>query len=219
MFEKDQIKAILFYLDGTLMDTDDQTVARLAGWLGKLRWRDPERAARWMVMTAETPGNAFITLLDAVGLDRPVRFMANRVSRLWGHRAPAQFEIIVGVQEMLAQVGARYRLAVVSTRGRKDSEAFLAQYGLQDLFEVVVTSESTWRLKPHPAPVLYAAERLGLDPQHCLMVGDTTVDIKSALRAGAWSVGVLCGFGMRRELERVGAHVILDSTADLAAIV
>jgi phosphoglycolate phosphatase len=47
------------------------------------------------------------------------------------------------------------------------------------------------------------------------MVGDTAVDVKSARRAGAWSVAVLCGFGERKELERAGAHLILDSTADL----
>jgi len=41
--------------------------------------------------------------------------------------------------------------------------------------------------------------------------------VKSARRAGAWSVGVLCGFGERAELERAGAHLILDSTADLLA--
>jgi phosphoglycolate phosphatase len=41
------------------------------------------------------------------------------------------------------------------------------------------------------------------------------VDVKSARRAGALSVAVLCGFGERKELERAGAHLILDSTADL----
>jgi phosphoglycolate phosphatase len=47
------------------------------------------------------------------------------------------------------------------------------------------------------------------------MVGDTTVDVKAARRAGAWSAAVLCGFGERQELERAGAHVVLNSTADL----
>ena len=47
------------------------------------------------------------------------------------------------------------------------------------------------------------------------MVGDTTVDIKSARRAGAWSIGVLCGFGEQAELERAGAHMILPATAEL----
>jgi phosphoglycolate phosphatase-like HAD superfamily hydrolase len=48
------------------------------------------------------------------------------------------------------------------------------------------------------------------------MVGDTTADVKSAKRAGAWSAAVLCGFGERHELESCGADIILDSTAELA---
>ena len=47
------------------------------------------------------------------------------------------------------------------------------------------------------------------------MVGDTTVDVHAARRAGAWSVGVLCGFGQRAELARAGAHLVLETTADL----
>jgi phosphoglycolate phosphatase-like HAD superfamily hydrolase len=50
------------------------------------------------------------------------------------------------------------------------------------------------------------------------MVGDTPVDVLSARRAGAWAVGVLCGFGERYELERAGAHVILPCTSDLLSL-
>jgi N-acetyl-D-muramate 6-phosphate phosphatase len=50
------------------------------------------------------------------------------------------------------------------------------------------------------------------------MVGDTTVDILSARRAGAWAIGVLCGFGEERELWRAGAHMVLHTTADLLAL-
>jgi len=46
-------------------------------------------------------------------------------------------------------------------------------------------------------------------------VGDTTVDIRAGRTAGAQTVGVLCGFGARRELERAGADLILPSVADL----
>ncbi|MCD4738271.1 MAG: HAD-IA family hydrolase, partial [Anaerolineae bacterium] len=74
------------------------------------------------------------------------------------------------------------------------------------------------RLKPHAEPVLYAAHELGLSPAQCVLVGDTPVDILSAKRAGAWRVGVLCGFGERPELERCGANLILPSTADLLGI-
>jgi phosphoglycolate phosphatase len=66
--------------------------------------------------------------------------------------------------------------------------------------------------------VRYAAKQLGVSVERCVMVGDTTVDVRSARRAGAQAVAVLCGFGERDELERAGAHVILEHTSQLASL-
>ena len=215
---KDSVDAILFDLDGTLIDTDDQAVEKLAYRLRKLRWPNPNNAARRLVMAAETPGNAFITLLDVFGLDAALKALSDRLLTLRGLRTRANFRIMTGTDGMLNKLRERYRLAVVTTRDRTDTEAFLDQYGLHDHFEVLATSESTWRLKPHPSPVRYAARHLGVVVERCVMVGDTTVDVKSARRAGAWAVAVLCGFGERPELVRAGAHAILDHTAHLPSL-
>ena len=51
-----------------------------------------------------------------------------------------------------------------------------------------------------------------LRPEECLMIGDTTVDILSARKAGAQSIGVLCGFGNEAELRKAGADLILQHT-------
>jgi len=218
MLDKNKVEAILFDLDGTLMDTDDQAAEALTHRLERLRWPHPDRAARRFVMATETPGNALMTLVDMLGLDAPLMAFTDRLRRWRGLRDRSDFRIVAGAEEMLAALHGRYRLAVVTTRGRDSTEAFLAQYGIQGLFETVVTRESTWRLKPHPAPVRYAAQQLGLPAGRCVMVGDTTVDVKSGRRAGAWTVGVLCGFGERQELERAGAHVILEHTSRLSSL-
>jgi phosphoglycolate phosphatase len=59
---------------------------------------------------------------------------------------------------------------------------------------------------------------LGVPAERCVMVGDTTVDVKAARRAGAWAVATLCGFGERDELEQAGAHVILEHTSHLSSL-
>ena len=214
-----EIKAVLFDLDGTLIDTDDQQVEalaqRLEGISRLLPNRDPEKAAHRILRKAEGPVNAILTALDVVGLDDEVLDMGNRLRRLKGERTANNFRIVPGAAETLLALNGHYRLGIVTTRDQGDTEAFLAQYQLTDLFEVVVTRESTPRIKPHPQPVRHAAETLGLPPESCLMIGDTTVDIESAKRAGAWAIGVLCGFGERQELEEAKADLILDSTAQL----
>lgn len=209
--------AILFDLDGTLLDSDDQAVEALCRRIAWLGLRDPCRVARHLVMALETPANAFVFMLDELGLDASLLGLSDRLHRWRGLRTRVNFRLVGGVDEALRTLSAHYRLGVVTTRGRRDAMAFLDQFGLTSLFEAVVTRESTWRLKPHPAPLLYAAGKLGLPAQRCAMVGDTTVDVRAARRAGAWAVAVLCGFGQREELERAGAQLILPSPAELPA--
>jgi phosphoglycolate phosphatase-like HAD superfamily hydrolase len=66
--------------------------------------------------------------------------------------------------------------------------------------------------------MLYAAEKLAIVPEYCLMVGDTPVDIRAARLAGMQSAGVLCGFGREKGLRQAGADLILRSTADLLGV-
>jgi HAD superfamily hydrolase (TIGR01549 family) len=216
-FDPSTVQAVLFDMDGTLIDTDD---AIIAAWVSRLRWipGDPRRLLRRLIMVSETPTNAFVTLLDVLHLDDDLFSLNDRLRRLRGLRTPANFLAVDGVVDLICTLGERYPLAVVTTRSRRDSHAFLDQYRIGDCFRAVITHEDTIRLKPHSEPVRRAARALGVPVDRCLMVGDTTVDVLSAKRAGAMSVGVLCGFGERAELERAGAHAILESTADLAAL-
>ena len=62
------------------------------------------------------------------------------------------------------------------------------------------------------------AENVGVKPENCLMIGDTTVDMRAGVAAGAQTVGVLSGFGEEEELRKTGADLILNSVADLPAV-
>ncbi|MFQ5400906.1 MAG: HAD family hydrolase [Anaerolineae bacterium] len=208
------LEAIFFDLDGTLIDTDDHAAEQLAAWLRPLVGRRADRLGRRLTMWAETPINNTLTLLDQMGLDAPLMKVAER---LRGPRPPSPYRLVPGVEPMIAALQGRYRLGLVTTRNRRQIDAFLAQFPpIAAAIEVTCGAQDTRRLKPHPSPVRLAAERLGVPVARCLMVGDTTVDVTAARRAGAWSAAVLCGFGTREELEQAGAHIILESTADLA---
>jgi len=215
------IEAILFDLDGTLIDTDDAFLeglaSRLEGWSRVFTKHDPRPVLRRAVLAAEGPVNAFISLLDVVGLDDDVLSIGDKLRGVRGLRVQGRFVTVDGVLEMIRDLRSSYRLGVVTTRSQADASAFLRQFELQRLIEVVASREDTWRLKPHPEPVRHAATLLGLSPSQCAMVGDTAVDMVSAKRAGAFAVGVLCGFGERDELLRAGADLILKNTAQLAA--
>lgn len=210
------IQAILFDMDGTLIDTDNQVVAKMARWLRPFLGERAAQKARWLLMKIESPANAFITLADRLHLDEPLKWFTTWRQSRRTDPFIASFHIIPGVLEMLHAIPKHYRLGIVTTRSRHQIEGFLAQFpDVAPRFEVTCGSQDTRRLKPHPSPIQEAARRLNLPESACLMVGDTSVDMHAARRAGAWRIGVLCGFGRETELRQAGAQAILPSTADL----
>jgi HAD superfamily hydrolase (TIGR01509 family) len=228
-----RVRALCFDVDGTLSDTDDHIVAQLARTLQKIpgvSGRRSERVARQVVMGLETPVHGAYALLDQLGLDVPVSRLRARLQRVKqrgadpGHtRNPEALdevphEMMAGVQEMLKILGQRYPMCTISTGGAPRVERFLEHFGVRDLFKAVVGAQTTRRMKPHPEPLLYAAREMGVAPAECLMIGDTTIDIRTGLAAGAQTVGVLCGFGTEDELRDTGAGLILRTTSDLLAV-
>lgn len=124
-----------------------------------------------------------------------------------------EMTLIPGVEAALRQLRSDYLVAMVTTRDHETATHFVQAHGLDPLFDAIVSRSDVRCLKPNPEPVLLAAKRLGLAPGACVMVGDTVVDVRAGRRAGAQTVGVLCGFGQRKDLST--ADVILASTADL----
>ncbi len=214
-----EIDAILFDLDGTLIETDDQAVETLTRRLKPLRWflpgRDPARVARHILISCEGLANSILTFLDRLGLDDDVLDLGDRLRLMRGLSSPLNFRPVDGVAEVLEDLSQRYHLAIVTTRSRLHAEIFLSQQKLTDLFQVIVGREDTWRIKPHPSPVRHAADLLNIPVERCLMVGDTTADIWAARSAGARSAAVMSGFGERNDLERAGADLILETTGKL----
>jgi len=125
---------------------------------------------------------------------------------------------VPGVEEMLKRLQGLYPMAIVSARDEKSTMRFLTQFDLCKYFEVIVTGLSAAHTKPYPDPILLAAREMGMRPQDCLMIGDTTVDMRAGKAAGAQTVGVLCGFGEEPELRQLGADLILNSTGDVAQL-
>lgn len=213
-----RIAAICFDVDGTLADTDDAWVLSIQRLLNPLtfvlRGTTTRRAARWLVMGAETPGNWAYQMLDRLHLDddaaRAMNFFARNQSAPY-RRLPA----VTGVADLLTRLREHYPLAVVSARGERATLRFLQEQNLLPLFSAVATAFTCKFTKPFPDPILWAAQQMGVPAERCLMVGDTTVDIRAGKAAGAQTAGVLCGFGSEAELRRAGADLILDTTAQL----
>jgi HAD superfamily hydrolase (TIGR01509 family) len=216
-----RVQGICFDVDGTLSDTDDKWLAMFERRMARLRRLFPggniRQFARWAIMAAENPTNLIYGMLDRVDLDDEVGRLYSFLSQRRVGVHPREFWLIEGITEMLETLHKRFPLSVVSARDDKSTLAFLEQFGLIRYFAAVATAWTCRYTKPFPDPVLWAAGQMGVAPENCLMVGDTTVDIRAGKLAGAQTVGVLCGFGQEAELRRAGADLILPHTAALAA--
>ena len=217
--DRARIRALLFDVDGTLSNSDDYMVSRVASSLKFLdRLFKPgsaHRLARAFVHFAESPGNWLLQMADRLNLDPHVAaFLDRRANQKEAELE--NFPAISGILPMLQVLSGRFPLAVVSARNEVTTRHFLRLNQLEEFFPVVVTSQTCRRTKPFADPLLYASEKLEVPIENCLMIGDTVTDVRAAKAAGAQSLSVLCGFGLENELRRAGTQEILTSTSELA---
>ncbi|VAW42237.1 Maltose phosphorylase / Trehalose phosphorylase [hydrothermal vent metagenome] len=129
----------------------------------------------------------------------------------------AQQNLLPGMLAILQTLKARgTKLAVGSAS--KNAQFVLQRLGILPYFDVVADGHSVSQSKPAPDLFLFAAQQLGVSPDHCTVVEDATAGIEAALAAGMWAVGI-------GPQERVGrAHVHFADTqalcdADLETII
>jgi N-acetyl-D-muramate 6-phosphate phosphatase len=216
-----RIRAICFDVDGTLSDTDDVMVAQLAQLLYPFHFlfpgKDLIRVARGIVMEAEGPMNTIYGVTDHIGLDDKIFAVKDWIVRQ-SKKETKPFQLIPGTREMLDALSKRYPLAVVSARDTISTMDFLNQFSLAAYFKCIATDQTCEHTKPFADPILWATREMDVTPEACLMVGDTTVDMRAGKAAGTQNVGVLCGFGEQDELLACGADMILSMTAELVQL-
>ena len=213
-----RIRALCFDVDGTLSDTDDQYMHKIERLLTpfSMLFRDQNTRpfARKIVMLSESPASFMIGIPDKLHIDDELAAIGDFFYRL-GHKKEGSFLLIPGVIELLTKLKPIYPLSIVSARGGRSTQVFLDQFKLNAFFQCIATAQTCKYTKPYPDPINWCAQEMNVQPDECLMIGDTTVDIRAAKSAGAQSVGVLCGFGEESELLQAGADLIIESTARL----
>lgn len=217
--ELSRIKAICIDVDGTLRETDDYYVSQVEKFVrpfkALLPAGDTRKFARWLIMRAEHPANFLITIPDKLGIDDEISALVSRFTSTHSHEDLSEYQAVAGTETMLSLLSKQYPLAIVTSRGQRKTMAFLEKFDLVKYFECIVTAVTASRTKPHPAPIIWAANKMNVTPQECLMVGDTAFDVIAGNKAGAQTVAVLTGFGEQHELKTAGVDVILASVAQL----
>ena len=125
-----------------------------------------------------------------------------------------------GVDEMLRDVHAGgTRLAVLTNKPRRFSEAILLGLGVRELFSGVIGGDDLPTQKPDPAGLHRLRLEAECEPRDVLMVGDSPVDLRTARNAGAEACAVVWGFVRADVLRAEGASRLVERPSEIAALV
>ena len=115
-----------------------------------------------------------------------------------------------GVHEVFERLSAKgIRLCLASSNHNLVLEQIIESFGLKSLVDAYVGLSDITRGKPDPEMILLSAERLGLDPGECVMVGDTPYDILAGQSAGCYTVGVATGSFSQEQLQEYSPSLVL----------
>ncbi len=218
------VSAAMFDLDGTLIDSINvyyKVVQTVFDRLGL------SRVSRDQIYAAVEDGRFYWDrVLPAEETTAEKGFM-QRAMVLAREVYPDIFrrtvDVFDGVPAFLADLQARgIRIGVVTaTPGDRmvEKEALLAQKGVRDCIDVLVTNDDAPNPKPAPDTILACCERLSIRPAHGLYAGDTSVDIRAGKAAGTRTAAVLTGFDRRQTLMDEHPDIVLNRVTDLAGMI
>lgn len=184
------IKAILFDLDGTLLDTHDLLLNSFRHTVREvLGCTIPDE--RLMAKVGQPLNTQMWDFTD----DEAVHDELCRVYREYNASVHDKLiRIFPGTQEVLDELRKRgYRMGVVTSKRHEPALHGLSTFGLGDAFDFVVGSDDWPTHKPDPGPVRHGCELLGLDPSECVYVGDSPFDMQAGNGAGCVTVAALWG--------------------------
>ena len=200
--------AVLFDMDGTLVDTEPlwwQAAAELAAELGA-----PLGADELPEVLGRAAGHTAAHLRRSRAADRTEAELVTALNDAFSGKVAAGVVPRPGALALLAGLReAAVPTALVSASPRRVVDLVLAAIGAQ-WFTVTLAVEDTPRTKPDPAPYLAAARRLGLDPADCVAVEDSPAGVASARAAGCAVLAVPSAV----PIDAVGRVTLADSLED-----
>ena len=214
------VSAVIFDLDGTLLDTKEIYYDIIHIVFEKLGF---PLVRREVLVEAAAEGEFNWDRVLPAGLTLRKEEVLLEVRAILEAISPPLFrqrtKLIAGADEILKSLhGAGSRIGVVTSSRIKHlgmKMHAIEKTGVAELFDAIITPDDVQMKKPSPEPLYECARRLGVAPGECVYVGDMRVDIKAGKSAGMKTVGVLTGFEDYDLLENEHPDLILDTVASL----
>ena len=209
-------KAILFDLDGTLLNTLED-LGDAANRVLVARGFPTHKLDEYRYFIGD--GTAMLitrALPEGQRNDDTIRACLKALLEGYGRNWKVKTRPYDGVTQMLDELTARrIKMAVLSNKSHDFTKRCVTDLLPNWTFHVVLGQRDAIPLKPDPAGALEVAERLNIPPGNFLYLGDSAVDMKTAIAAGMFPVGVLWGFRLAEELQENGAQVLIERPSEV----
>ncbi|NVM22187.1 MAG: HAD family hydrolase [Desulfobacterales bacterium] len=212
-------KAVLFDLDGTLLDTLEDVADSANSALA--RYGLPTHgvdAYRYFV------GDGVTTLVSRAlpaqkQDDDIIEACVKAFRENYSRNRDANTRPYEGVPALLDALAAKHvQMAILSNKPDDFTKRCTSELLPNHSFEMILGHRHGIPMKPDPAGALQIAENLGIASSRFLYLGDSGIDMKTAVRAGMFPVGALWGFRSREELEKHGAQAVIERPMDLLGL-
>lgn len=211
-------RAVLFDLDGTLLDTLEDLASSMNAALGKNGFpHHPVEQYRQFVGAGmrELARRALPSDVDGATVLRLTDGMRAEYSRRWANATKPY----TGVSAMLdALSGAGIRFSVLSNKSDDFTVMLCNRFLNQWNFEIIRGSAEPVPKKPDPSAALMIARGMGIEPALFVCLGDTGSDMTMAKAAGMYPAGALWGFRSAEELTAAGALALLERPEDVLGL-
>ena len=212
-------KAVLFDLDGTLLDTLDDLADSMNQVLADMGYPQ-HRTEDYRYFVGD--GMEMLVSRALPPEARKGHVVARGLAAMeaeYGRRWSCTTRPYAGVPAMLDELQSRQTLMAILSNKPEDFTRLTVSTLLKSWsFDAVCGARPGVPKKPDPAAALEIAARLRVRPSECLYLGDTATDMKTACRAGMYAVGALWGFRGAAELEAGGAQALVEGPADFLEI-
>jgi HAD superfamily hydrolase (TIGR01509 family) len=206
------VEAILFDLDGTLVDSERENVESVVLAARGMGAHLSNEERGFIIGHSWNEIHAMIVRNHGLAVSMPA-LIAAAVEEKRGLLAATGYRPLPGAIDAVRRLSLLAPLALVSGASRQEVQDALTSTGLQSLFQLALGAEDYQRGKPAPEPYLLAIARLGVSAGRCIAIEDATPGIVSAREAGARVIAVRAGNFAGYDLS--GADKVVDTLHDV----